>query len=89
MQAERQNIGQDQDKENDTQVSGMLQSGIIQTILQYLEDVISFQHYYSKLEKPIFFVESEVYWKPGPDCRSIYDQLAKKRYREIARKKIQ
>ena len=51
-------------------------------------DVAIFQHNYAKLERQGFFVESEIYWNPGSDCSSIYEQLAEKRYREIPRQQI-
>ena len=35
-----------------------------------------------------FFTESEIYWAPGSDCGSIYEQLAQKRYREIIREQL-
>ena len=35
-----------------------------------------------------FFAEAEVYWTPGSDCGSIYEQLALRKYREILRAQI-
>jgi len=36
-----------------------------------------------------FFEESEIYWKPASDSASLYEQLAKNKYREILRHQIQ
>ena len=35
-----------------------------------------------------FFEETAVYWEPGSDCGSIYEQLAKRKFREIIRQQI-
>ena len=35
-----------------------------------------------------FFEEEVVYWTPGSDCVTIYEQLAQKRFREIARDQV-
>ena len=36
-----------------------------------------------------FFEEEVVYWTPGSDCVTIYEQLAQKRFREIARDQVE
>ena len=36
-----------------------------------------------------FFEEEGVYWTPGSDCVTIYEQLAQKRFREIARDQVE
>jgi ephrin-B len=35
-----------------------------------------------------FFIEEEIYWEPGSDTESIYEQISKKNYRIIARQDI-
>ena len=39
--------------------------------------------------QPSFFEETLVYWEPGSDCESIYQQLAEKKFREVIRDQIQ
>ena len=36
-----------------------------------------------------FFAEEPIYWEPGSDAYSIYQQLSDKKYREIIRQQIQ
>ncbi|XP_019850411.1 PREDICTED: uncharacterized protein LOC100638128 isoform X2 [Amphimedon queenslandica] len=36
----------------------------------------------------VFFSESDIYWTPGADCSSIYDQLYKYKFRELRRDQI-
>ena len=36
----------------------------------------------------VFFSESEIYWTPGADFSSIYDQLYKYKFRELRRDQI-
>ena len=36
-----------------------------------------------------FFIDEPIYWKPGPDAKSIYQQISKKKYRNIHYKQIQ
>lgn len=35
-----------------------------------------------------YFEDSVVYWHPASDCATIYEQLAKKKFREIVRDQI-
>ncbi|XP_064406658.1 tyrosine-protein kinase Fes/Fps-like isoform X4 [Halichondria panicea] len=37
----------------------------------------------------VFFTESDVYWRPATNSASLYEQLARNRYREILREQIQ
>ena len=36
-----------------------------------------------------FFEEEVIYWEPGSDCASIYEQFSQKKYREIIREQIE
>ena len=35
-----------------------------------------------------FFTEESIYWEPESDTTSLYEQLAKRKYREISRQFI-
>ena len=52
--------------------------------IQQNENLRAFLNYNQEL----LFAEAEVYWKPGSDCGSIYEQLALRKYREILRTQI-
>ena len=53
--------------------------------LTYLQE----DHLGYEVMKPTFFQEDVVYWDPGSDCASIYEQLAQKMFREIFREHIE
>ena len=47
---------------------------------------------YSSTDKssPVeFFIEEPIYWQPGANTDSIYQQLSDRKYREIAQQKLQ
>ena len=52
--------------------------------IQQNENLCAFLNYNQEL----LFAETEVYWTPGSDCGSLYEQLALRKYREILRAQI-
>ena len=52
--------------------------------IQQNENLCAFLNY----DQQLLFAETDVYWKPGSDCGSIYEQLALRKYREILRAQI-
>ena len=36
----------------------------------------------------MFFEKSDIYWRPAAQANVLYDQLAKRKYREIPRNKL-
>ena len=50
---------------------------------------IYLQKYKNRLDDTAFFEQEEVYWKPASKQRALYQQMAKKKYREILRPQIQ
>lgn len=47
------------------------------------------QNYREQLHSAAFFLEADVYWRPASSKRDLYDQLSKRKYREILRQQIQ
>ena len=45
-------------------------------------------HQYKNLDAS-YFEDSVVYWHPASDCATIYEQLAKKKFREIVRDQVE
>lgn len=43
----------------------------------------------SELGETSFFEDTSIYWEPANDSGTIYDQLAKKKFREIIRSQIE
>ena len=41
------------------------------------------------VDESMFFSETETYWRPASDPASLYEQLARNKYREIGGKHIQ
>lgn len=41
------------------------------------------------IDENMFFAETETYWRPASDPASLYEQLARNKYREINREHIQ
>ena len=41
-----------------------------------------------KYENIMFFEKSDIYWRPAAQANVLYDQLAKRKYREIPRNKL-
>lgn len=53
-----------------------------------MEFVCLLQKYREQLRGNSFFLETEHYWRPASSTGALYDQLAKKKYREIPRSRI-
>lgn len=51
-------------------------------------DMVSLQNYRGQLQQAAFFLEDEVYWPPASSKKALYDQLSRKKYREILRQQI-
>ena len=47
------------------------------------------QKYKGRLDETAFFEQEDIYWEPASSQTALYDQLAKKKYREILRQQIQ
>jgi len=47
------------------------------------------QKYCKRLHEGEFFERNETYWKPASSKTALYDQLARKKYREMLRHQIQ
>ena len=41
------------------------------------------------MDESAFFEQEEVYWEPASSQTALYDQLSKKKYREILKQQIQ
>lgn len=52
-------------------------------LVTYIQDEGEYQELQSS-----FFQDTVIYWEPGSDCASIYEQLAKNKFREIIREQI-
>ena len=66
----------------------MINESLNRISIVVIDDLSSIQKYRDQLSQSYFFLEDEVYWQPASSKTALYDQLAKKKYREILRKQI-
>ena len=57
--------------------------------IDMMKFITHIQKYKNRLNEAAFFEQEEIYWVPASSQTALYDQLAKKKYREILRQQIQ